>query len=71
MKLCDLKRLRKQNHFSQKEMGLLVGVKARTISAYEKNERTPSPKVAARIAEVFKLDIKDVWQMFYGNTKEA
>ena len=70
MSLIDLKKIRKENHLTQADVALLLGVKQQSVTAYETGTRTPSPKVAGKIADLYHLDIKDVWEMFYGSAAE-
>lgn len=56
-----VKELRIKNNLSQQELSNLVGVTPKYIGFIENSERTPSLKIAKRIAEVFKLPIEDIF----------
>lgn len=53
----NLKKIRKSNKLSQKELAEKVNVAAVTISAYEKGNKTPSLDVALRIANYFHVSL--------------
>lgn len=59
--LSLLIRLRKENGLSQSDLGRLIGKNQRTISKYEIEESELPVSVAKRIAEVFKVD----WRKLY------
>lgn len=49
----NIKRLRKEKHFTQEELAKKVGVSKAMISAYETEIRYPSYDVLIRLAAVF------------------
>lgn len=48
-----LKQLRKQEGLTQEQLGKRIGVTKSVISFYELRERTPSPDVLIKLADVF------------------
>lgn len=48
-----LKELRNQASLTQEQLADKLGIKKATVSYYEKGERTPSPDVLIKIAEIF------------------
>ena len=48
-----LKELRKQAGLTQKQLGDRLGITKSVVSFYELRERTPSPEVLVKMAEVF------------------
>ena len=48
-----LKELRLQSGMTQKDLALLIGVTKSVISYYELSERSPSPEVLIKLANVF------------------
>ena len=55
-----LKKEREIKNFTQQSIAKNVGVERQYYGMIEKGERTPSPKVAKKIAEVLDLD----WTLF-------
>ena len=49
----NLRNLRKQKQWTQAELGALVGVDQRTISAWEKGVCEPSFAILAKLCELF------------------
>ncbi len=56
-----LKDMRLSEELSQKELAEIIGVDSTTIGKYEIGERTPSPKIAKKIAEYFDFE----WTKFF------
>lgn len=52
-----LKELRKNKHLSQSEAGKRLGVTRSTISAYERNVKTPSVDILVQIAVLYNVSI--------------
>ncbi len=50
------------NEMTQQQLADAVGVTRQTIAAIEQNKYSPSLEAAFRIAEVFGVDINDVFQ---------
>lgn len=48
-----LKKLRKENKLSQKELANMLGVTDKAVYLWEKGEREPSFKLAMEIAKIF------------------
>lgn len=61
MKKTSLREYRENIMLSQVELGKLVGVNCRSISAYELGTRTPSIKVALKLCKVFKAKLEDLF----------
>ncbi len=51
----NLKALRKKAGFSQKQVAERVGVTKSVISYYELQERSPSPEVLIKLADIFRV----------------
>ena len=51
-----IKKARERNHMTQKKLAAAVGITERHVIRIEKDEHTPSPELAAKLAE--NLDIK-------------
>ena len=49
----NLKQLRESNYLTQKQLGALLGVDQRTVSAWEKGICEPSYSLLAQLCEVF------------------
>ena len=47
----DMAAKRKERHLTQAELAQRCGIAQRTVAAYEKGERRPSPEVAQRIGQ--------------------
>ncbi|GLI84824.1 hypothetical protein ANABIO32_25410 [Rossellomorea marisflavi] len=62
--------LRAENRMTQKELGTKVGVSRQTINAMEKGRYTPSLALAFEIAEVFNLNVTDVFQYQKGGLED-
>ncbi|MDD3334135.1 MAG: helix-turn-helix transcriptional regulator [Eubacteriales bacterium] len=60
-----LEQLRKQNGLTQCELAELLGVSQACVGNYESGIRRPRPEVAQRISDLFNLDGKELWSMFY------
>lgn len=56
-----LKREREMKNFTQQSIAKNIGVERQYYGMIEKGERTPSPKVAKKIAEVLDID----WTLFF------
>lgn len=56
-----LREYRESIGLTQSELGKLVGVNARTISAYELGTRKPSTKVAVKLLKVFNIKLQDLF----------
>lgn len=52
---------------SQKELAEKVGVTRQTIIAIEKDKYSPSLELACRIADVFDVEINDVFEFRFEN----
>jgi transcriptional regulator with XRE-family HTH domain len=52
-----LKELRKEKKLSQEELGEVINVSGRTISYFEAGERTPSPEILSKLADIFKVSV--------------
>ncbi|OHY29342.1 hypothetical protein BI362_11295 [Streptococcus parauberis] len=50
-----LKLLRKDNHLTQKELGLLVGVKQNTYTNWERGTREPDLLTVIKFLEIFNV----------------
>ncbi len=50
-----LKLLRKDNHLTQKELGLLVGVKQNTYTNWERGTREPDLLTVIKFSEIFNV----------------
>jgi len=57
----QLKDLRKQHGYTQKELGDKVGLAPTTIASYEQGHRKISVPVAVNLGKVFKKD----WTIFF------
>lgn len=58
-----IRRLRfDHNEMTQQELADRIGVTRQTVAAIEQNKYSPSLEAAFRIAEVFGVDIGDVFQ---------
>ena len=56
-----LREYRESIGLTQSELGQLVGVNARTISAYETGVRKPSSKVGIKISRVFNVRLEEIF----------
>lgn len=76
-----IKKLRKYNNISQKELGKKLGVKNNTISAYERGRISPGIDIIIKMSEVFNCSISDIldigddsissdWKHFIKNTED-
>lgn len=54
---------------TQEKLAEAVGVTRQTIIAIEKGNYTPSVTLAIKLAQFFKKDVKDVFQLKYEDTK--
>jgi len=60
--LCNrVRELRARDHYSQTELGNLVGVTRQTIGLIEKGDYEPSVKLALKIAKVFDLSLEEIF----------
>ena len=59
-----LREYRESIGLTQLELGQLVGVNSRSISAYELGVRKPSTKVAVKLAKVFNVRIEEIFPSF-------
>lgn len=53
----NIKYLRQDRNFNQKQLGKLLGVSPAMISAYEKGKNTPSTEVLFTLSELFKVTL--------------
>ena len=60
-----IKTLRKENKFTQEELGKMINVTKVSICCYEKETRIPTLETLIALANVFKVDIN----YFLGNDK--
>lgn len=56
-----LREYRESISLTQSELGKLVGVDARTISAYELGTRKPSMKIAIKLTRVFNAKLDEIF----------
>lgn len=56
-----LREYRESIGLTQTELGKLVGVNPRTISAYELGTRKPSTKVAVKLTKIFNITLQDLF----------
>lgn len=59
--MSQLRKLRKGKKISVKELADNVGISERYVSFLENNERTPSLKVAIKIADFLECSIEDIF----------
>lgn len=52
-----LKELRKEKKLSQEELGEIMNISGRTISYFEAGERTPSPEILNKLADIFNVSV--------------
>ncbi|WP_132012665.1 helix-turn-helix domain-containing protein [Hydrogenispora ethanolica] len=52
-----LKELRKEKKLSQEDLGEVINSSGRTISYLEAGERTPSPEILNKLADVFNVSV--------------
>ncbi len=52
-----LKKLREKQHLSQKEVADRLGLTRATISAYERNTKTPSVEILVKIALLYRSSV--------------
>lgn len=58
-----LKELRARDSLNQTELAKLAEVSRQTISLIERGEYTPSVVIAMRIAQIFKENVENVFQL--------
>ena len=63
----DMSARRKEHKLTQTELGEMCGVAQRTIAAYEKGDRRPSPEVAKKIGDALGLPWTAVYDGDSGN----
>ena len=56
-----IKEFRKERGLSQNALAQMVGLKRRSIMAYENNTISPTLEIAYKICKVFDKDIKEVF----------
>lgn len=61
IKRIMLREYRESMGLTQGELGILVGVNARSISTYELGTRKPSTKVAVKLSRVFNVRIDEIF----------
>lgn len=52
-----LKELRKEKRLSQEDLGEVLNISGRTISYFEAGERTPSPEILTKLADIFNVSV--------------
>jgi DNA-binding XRE family transcriptional regulator len=63
----NLRDKREEANLTQEELATQAKVTQQMISDCETGRRRPSPEVALRIADVLKIEISEMWGMFYGS----
>ena len=53
----NIRHLRKENNFSQTQLGSMLGIGASMVSAYEKGRHLPSLEVLFTLTEIFKVTL--------------
>ena len=48
-----LRELRKRNKLTQKELASMIGITKSVVSFYELGDRTPSPDILRKLAQIF------------------
>ncbi len=56
-----IRELRKEKHLSQQKLAQAVGLKRRSIMAYENNTISPTLETAYKIAKVLEKELTDVF----------
>lgn len=56
-----VRELRKNNGWSQQELGEILGVSRQTVNAIETDKYDPSLPLSFKIAEVFELQIESIF----------
>lgn len=56
----NIKKLRKENRYTQSELAILLGVTKSTIASYENDSRQPSYEVLIKLADVFHVSIDNI-----------
>jgi transcriptional regulator with XRE-family HTH domain len=52
-----LKELRKEKKLSQEDLGEVMNISGRTVSYFEAGERSPSPEILNKLADVFNVSV--------------
>ena len=55
-----IQKLRKQNKFSQEQLGELIGVTRQTISNWELNDSAPDIRQAKQLAKIFNISLDEL-----------
>lgn len=63
----NMRDVRKEKHYTQSALAVLVGVSQQQIAKYEAGQSVPPKKVIARLAQALELTPYETWEMFYGN----
>lgn len=53
-----LQELRKDKGLSQKELAAILGIKPKTLSAYEREVANPSDEIKVKIAKYFNISLR-------------
>lgn len=56
----NIKKLRKENRYTQTELAILLGITKSTVASYENDSRQPSYDVLVKLAEVFHVSIDNI-----------
>lgn len=56
-----VRELRARDNFSQTDLGKMIGVTRQTIGLIEKGDYEPSVKLALKIANVFDLQLEEIF----------
>lgn len=57
----NLKKIRKYNKLSQKELSKQIGVSRQTLSMIEKGCVNPSLKIALKMSKIFMVDVNELF----------
>lgn len=56
-----VRELRARDNYSQTDLGKMIGVTRQTIGLIEKGDYEPSVKLALKIADVFDLQLEEIF----------
>ena len=67
----NIKRIRNERGFTQKELSKKIGTTQQNLAQYENGKRNPKIETIYKIADALEVDISELLDFFFANKKKT